>query len=150
MSLDVYLTTEDVRTSRSRSGIFIREDGQIKEISRLEWGMRHPGREPVTAQPDTESRTAYHANITHNLNEMAGEAGLYKAMWRPDEHGYTTAKQILPILKHGLAVLELTPSRFEKFNPKNGWGSYEVLVEFVREYIAACEEFPEAEIRVSR
>ena len=27
--------------------------------------------------------TVYCANITHNLNVMAGKAGIYEALWRP-------------------------------------------------------------------
>ena len=27
----------------------------------------------------------FSANITHNLGKMADEAGIYKALWRPDE-----------------------------------------------------------------
>ena len=36
------------------------------------------------------------------------------------------------------------------FDAANGWGSYEHLIEFVSNYLAACEENPEAEIEVSR
>ena len=94
--------------------------------------------------------TVYRDNITHNLGKMAGEAGVYEALWRPDEHEYETAKQIIPILKAGLALLQGDQARFEAFNPENGWGDYDGLVEFVADYLAACEEFPEATIYVSR
>lgn len=33
----------------------------------------------------------YDANITHNLNRMADEAGIYEHVWRPEEIGVTTA-----------------------------------------------------------
>lgn len=42
------------------------------------------------------------------------------------------------------------PERFKKFNPENKWGSYESLVDFVRKYISACEENPNASVSVSR
>lgn len=90
------------------------------------------------------------ANITHNLTAMASEAGLYEAMWRPDEHGITTAAQLIAPLEQGLALLESDPARFEAFNPKNGWGSYAGLVRFVRAYLAACREYPEAEVYANR
>lgn len=33
----------------------------------------------------TEERTVFSANITHNLGEMADKAGIYKALWRPED-----------------------------------------------------------------
>ncbi len=33
----------------------------------------------------------YISNVTHNLNKMAGEAGIYEALWRPEEIGITHA-----------------------------------------------------------
>ena len=46
--------------------------------------------------------TVYDANITHNLGKIAKEAGIYQALWRPDECGITTADQLVPILGPGL------------------------------------------------
>ena len=40
--------------------------------------------------------------------------------------------------------------KYEKFNPKNGWGSYEGLVNFVDNYLNACYEYPSAEVKISR
>jgi hypothetical protein len=92
----------------------------------------------------------YSDNITHNLNKMAAEAGIYEALWRPDEHGYTHARDIIPILEEGLAKLCANPEHYEKFNPENGWGSYVGLKVFVREYLEACRANPDAEVEVSR
>jgi hypothetical protein len=89
-------------------------------------------------------------NITHNLNTMAMEAGIYQYLWRPDEIGITKAGQLIPLLTVGLGVLERDPAHFKKFNPENGWGTYENLVEFVRSYLEACKENPDAEIYISR
>ena len=93
--------------------------------------------------------TVFDTNITHNLGKMAEEAGVYDALWRPEEHDYTKARQIIPILKAGLKLLEEDPVRFEKFNSPNGWGMYEHFVPFVKEVRMACEEYPDADIRVS-
>jgi hypothetical protein len=89
-------------------------------------------------------------NITHNLNTMAMEAGIYQYLWRPEEIGITKAGQLIPLLTVGLGVLERDPEHFKKFNPENGWGTYEGLVEFVRSYLEACKENPDAEIYISR
>ena len=93
--------------------------------------------------------TVFDKNITHNLGEMAEKAGIYDALWRPNEHGYTKAEQIIPILRKGLDLLEQKPEYFKKFNASNGWGMYEHFVPFVKSVLAACEEYPDADIRVS-
>jgi hypothetical protein len=92
----------------------------------------------------------YSRNITHNLCKMAKEAGLYQCLWRPEEGGFEFARDIIPILREGLAKLEDNPGYYIQFNPENGWGSYESLVEFVRETLKECVENPNARIQVSR
>lgn len=92
----------------------------------------------------------YWRNITHNLNRMAKEAGIYKHLWRPDEIGVTKAAQLIGPLADGLALLTSDPERFKVFNPPNKWGDYEGLVEFVKEYLAACIANPDADVQVSR
>lgn len=92
----------------------------------------------------------YTDNITHNLNTMAGEAGIYEHLWRPDEIGITKAGELIEPLKVGLALLKSDPERFKAFNPKNGWGTYDGLVGFVVDYLAACEKDPDADIEISR
>lgn len=94
--------------------------------------------------------TVFDWNITHNLNSMAEDAGIYKHLWRPEEIAISKARQLIAPLTEGLALLESDPERFRKFNPKNGWGDYEGLVKFVRAYLEACTENPDAEISISR
>ncbi len=94
--------------------------------------------------------TIYEMNITHNLVKMADDAGIYKYLWRPEEIGITKAEQLINPLREGLSMLLSDPERFKKFNPENKWGSYESLVDFVRKYISACEENPNASVSVSR
>lgn len=98
----------------------------------------------------TEREEFYSANITHNLGEMAEEAGIYKHLWRPEEIGITTAAQLIAPLHEGLALLKSDPDRFEKHNAPNGWGTYKHFVPFVEEYLAACANNPEAYVNVSR
>jgi hypothetical protein len=92
----------------------------------------------------------YEANITHNLNTMAQEAGLYQALWRPDEISVKKAGELVSILRSGLDDLKVNPERFKKHNPENGWGDYDGLVRFVTNYLAACEQYPDAIVQVSR
>ena len=152
MSLDVYLEMEDTAILHTEPRIFIREDGSPKEITREEWDHRFPGREPVTlpAGVEDDNGVVYTANITHNLNRMAKEAGVYEHLWRPDEIGVTIASELIAPLTEGLVILRSDPERFKKLNPPNGWGTYEGLIEFVVGYLQACQQYPEAKVSVCR
>lgn len=153
MSLNVYLTSG--ANTKSGSGIFVRENGQMKEISRAEWDERFPGREPIIANPiianqDEGGDEVYSANITHNLNRMASEAGIYEFLWQPDRVNISKANQLVTPLRKGLILLKSDPWRFKRFDSPNGWGTYEGLIIFVQNYLKACEQYPEAVVSVWR
>lgn len=98
----------------------------------------------------TQPTRIFGSNITHNLNVMAKEAGLYEVLWRPDECGLIKAGELVPYLQDGLERLNADPDFYRQFNPENGWGSYETLVRFVEGYLWACQENPDADVEVSR
>jgi hypothetical protein len=147
MSLTVYLSGDSA--SREKSRIFIREGGTTKEITEEEWNALRPGEPPMTLDGYFDDEI-YSANITHNLNKMADAAGIYQALWRPEEIGVTKAIQLIVPLSQGLAVLLGDRARFEEFNPPNGWGSYDALITFVKGYLSACVEYSDSEVSVSR
>ena len=89
-------------------------------------------------------------NITHNLADMAYEAGIYEALWRPEETGIEYAHQLIRPLTKGRLALIADPEHFRRFNSENGWGTYEGLLEFVEKYLEACIENPDAEVRAYR
>jgi hypothetical protein len=120
-------------------------------------------------QNETNEDSVFWANITHNLTEMADEAGVYEALWRPYrlKNGYVKtdnyeeelrfedsqvvlALEIINPLREGLHKLKIDASEYEKFNPENGWGSRVGLVEFIEKYLNACYENQDAVIKVSR
>lgn len=150
MSLDVYLTMPGHYSEPRPGRIYVRENGQNREITRDEWEQRHPGTEPYVSARHETSENVFAWNITHNLGKMAGAAGLYKAMWRPEEIGVTHAAQLIPLLEAGLVKLEANPEAMKVHNPSNGWGDYDGLLEFTRAYLEACRAYPHAEIYVSR
>lgn len=104
----------------------------------------------------TKPVSIYENNITHNLTKMADSVllsngkSLYEILWRPEENGYTKACDILLLLHEGMIELTSFPERYKPYNPENGWGSYDNLVEFVSSYYIACLKNPEAELGVSR
>lgn len=114
-------------------------------LTRTKWVSYEEGK---PGEPEQES--VYSANITHNLGVMAKEAGIYKALWRPEEIGKTKAKEIIDILEAGLADLKARPEHFKTFNAENGWGTYGDFIVFVDAYLDACKENPEATIEADR
>ena len=152
MSLDVYLITDIPQIKKASSGIFIRENGETKEITIEEWNKLHPNTEPIVFKEDVELETpiVFHGNITHNLNHMANQAGIYNELWQPDEININTAKELIEPLREGLHKLKSNPNKYKQFNPANGWGSYEGLVKFIDNYLNACYQYPNATIQVSR
>lgn len=149
MSLDVYLNLKGASKVEG-DYIFVRENGGITKLTRAEWDARYPDREPVEVYASDDEGEVYHANITHNLNAMEREAGLYQYLWRPEEVGITHARQLIEPLRTGLKLMEGDPERFRALNPPNGWGSYEGLMGFVEDYVLACERYPDAEVSISR
>lgn len=97
---------------------------------------------------EPKEEEVFSANITHNLNKMAMEAGIYEACWRPDEIGATKAKDIVDVLDKGFKDLLSRPEHFKQFDSPNGWGTYDDFLPWVANYLEACKEYPEAEIGV--
>jgi hypothetical protein len=124
--------------------------------------------EGVTLEPRREE--VYSANITHNLNKMADEAGIYNALWRPyqlkpeynipeddlqaeykfEEDNPVRAYEIIDIIEKGLEDMKARPKHYEKFNSSNGWGMYHNFIPWIEEYLKALKEFPEAQVVCDR
>jgi hypothetical protein len=147
MSLDVYLYSLESVVNVS-TGIFVRENGNTRELTMEEVRHRYP--DHVVQEQVFETNLVFQANITHNLNKMAIAAGIYEYLWRPEEINITTAKELIDPLREGLHDLKMNPDKYKEYNPENGWGTYEGLVNFVSKYLNACYDFPEATIEVCR
>lgn len=104
----------------------------------------------------------YYLGITHNLGEMASQCGLYNPLWRPyrlynikddsdeAESFRAEAGELLDAIEWGLKELKSNPQKYKSYNPSNGWGSYEGLVEFTEKYICMIKKFPDSLVEVSR
>ena len=121
----------------------------------------------------------FSANITHNLGRMAAQVpGLYEALWRGQwlsdllalsvaedadaaqrfADGDTIRAAIAPTpaqlliepLRAGLTALKADPARYRTFDAENGWGLYDNFVPWIERYLAACEEHPDAIVKISR
>ena len=89
-------------------------------------------------------------NITHNLTDMAEAAGIYKALWRPEELDIDTAEDLIPLLELGLHTLKESPDHYKTFDAPNGWGIYTHFVPFVEAFLTACKQHPKSTISISR
>jgi hypothetical protein len=99
---------------------------------------------------DPQGNTLFEYNITHNLTTMAKHADLYMPLWRPEEIDIFTTDQMLRPLFLGYKKLKDDPIYFRQFNPVNGWGTYDGLLTFCREYLRACIVLPDSKISVWR
>jgi hypothetical protein len=77
---------------------------------------------------------------------MASAAGIYEAMWRPGER---TAGDFIDRLENGIALLIDNPRTYRGFDPENGWGTYEDLLDFAHSFLDACIRHPKAKVRAS-
>ena len=97
-----------------------------------------------------DGEEVYWANITHNLNQMADKAGIYEALWHPENIiGVKKAIDIIPIVEAGLHKLVSQPSYFKQFDAPNGWGTYKDFVPWVIDYLEALKNHPEADVYTS-
>lgn len=92
----------------------------------------------------------FSANVTHNLASMAEQAGLYGPVWRPEKQGLTHARDLIPHLERGITQMELAPDRFRAYSSPNGYGTYDGFLSWLRRYLGACRQHPDARVEVDR
>ena len=148
MSLDIYLSVIEPVIKRG-TGVFIRESGKNIELTVEQVRERFPDSDLIVEQ-EFETNEVFGYNITHNLGPMAKAAGIYMELWRPEELGITKAAQLIEPLREGLHRLKVEPNKYKEFNPDNGWGDYEGLVNCVSSYLDACYDYPDADVKASR
>lgn len=100
---------------------------------------------------DENGREVFEANITHNLTTMADKAGVYTALWRPEDlKDVRVAKDLIPYLVKGLQELADNYDTYQQYNPVNGWGNYANLISLIARYHIACIRFPDATIHICK
>ena len=99
---------------------------------------------------ETKPVEVHSQNITHNLGAMAEEAGLYYPLWRPEEIGITKASELIPYLESGIRAMEKDPEKFKIHNAKNGWGSYDRFLPWLKKLLTACYEHPDSSVEACR
>lgn len=91
-------------------------------------------------------------NVTHNLAPMADKAGLYRPLWRPEENypQPVLASDVYPAIVAGFNNLVTDPENYKDLNPKNGWGDYNILVDFTANVLSALRQYPLAVVEACR
>lgn len=148
MSLDIYIISPEPIKKKS-TGIFARIDGATRELTREEALKMFPKAEPwQITEEEVETNEFWHGNITHNLAKMADQIcncdesySLCELLWRDEPISEGTYTYITSLVDC-LGELTKDPEFFKQFNPSNGWGTYEQLVEFVRSFIHALIDMP--------
>ena len=85
-------------------------------------------------------------NITHNLAEMARHVdvdygiSLYDTLWRANECCGGNLDALRPLWRKGLDYLSDNYSIMKRYNPPNGFGDVDTLIEFVRLVIINSEK----------
>lgn len=70
-------------------------------------------------------------NITHNLGQMAEEAGIYGILWHPEENNVNRVGDMIAPLENGIHQMKADPSRFKAFDASNGWGNIRSVLTLV-------------------
>jgi hypothetical protein len=95
------------------------------------------------------SDEVFHANITHNVNTIASEAGIYNHLWHPERKGVEVASDLIRPLEAGIRKMRDNPARFERLNSPNGWGTYKRFLPWLEKLLSACYRFKDADVSVS-
>ena len=88
----------------------------------------------------------YSSNITHNMVPMANAVGIYGPLWRPHACEIKQASQLIKPLTEAIALLKEDPEKYKKYNPENGWGSYDSFLKFLINLLDACIDDPTADV----
>ena len=145
MSLDITIISPEPIKKKS-TGIYARIDGQTRELTKEEAIKHFPDVDSDSIiEKEIETNEFWHGNITHNLYEMARQCYgrdfyLNDLLWR-DEMPDDIIEYISNLIAC-LFELDINPKKYEQYNPSNGWGTYEQLVEFVRSFICALIDMP--------
>jgi hypothetical protein len=98
----------------------------------IDTGGKYPARVSETYSPTYNLGPMFQLALGLGLRELTGASALVA----------------LPILRNAIAAMESGPERFKALNPPNGWGNYEVALEFLKLFLADCEQHPKATVHI--
>jgi len=97
-----------------------------------------------------EATEVYTGKIENILTGIAIESSLYDPIWDPSSLGAVQASDLIEHLQKGIDILIKERKYFSYLEPRSKKGTSEDLLQFAKEYLAACKDFPVAKIEVKR
>lgn len=85
----------------------------------------------------------YSAQIPGDLRHLAQSVGVYRAVWMPQQISASRASHLIGPLRDGLIKLQSSPDFYAAEEARE-------LARFLAEYLAACEQNPDADVRVTQ
>ncbi len=140
MSLDIYLTVPREKSRAEQAIDLLRANGFDEFADELY--ARH--------SEDCGPNRVSSLSIPSALWRMAEQGGFYGYVWRPEQMRVTKSSQMAVHLRRAIAWMESHRGDAPVFSGMGGPGGHARLLQSLREYLAACEEFPDADIEVSR
>lgn len=92
---------------------------------------------------NVEHDTVFQADLTHNLRPMALACGIREILWA--SYG-DSVSEIIDTLNDGIHSLKKYPITYQRLNPANGWGSYDVLLEVAENLLEKCYQYQTAKL----
>lgn len=139
MGLDLTIKTKN-KILHSGTGVFIRENGMNRELKTLDEVKQYFPNSDLSHIEEYEyyDDELFNMNITHNLFKMAENVvvkdgiNLCLLLWKPKSIGFEFVDdKYIKYINDSLKILLSDKDRLEKYNPENGWGNYDVLLNFV-------------------
>ena len=149
MSLDISIKA-NIPVVKNGTGIFIRENGKTKELTIEEANANGF----YVNDNQYVSEYAWTGNITHNLGKMASNVTpdgkpytLYSLLWGGK---YKSCRDLISKLHACILYMLMNKEELKKYNPPNGWGTYEQLLEFTKEFQMACIDNKDCKIEIDK
>ena len=149
MSLDISIKANEP-VVKNGTGIFVRENGKTKELTAEE--AKERGWESISR--DFVCEYAWTGNITHNLGKMALNVTpdgkpytLYSLLWGGK---YKSCRDLIGKLHECILYMLMNKEELKKYNPENGWGTYDQLLEFTKEFQMACIDNQDCKIEIDK
>ena len=135
MSLDIILKIKrEEPTDADRAIALLNEHGMTKFTDEIE------------ARHECGDVRVYEGSISSFFTEMAGAAGVYRQVWRPEELGIEKASQLIEPLRAGIYRMEDSQKKFRSLNGTEKWETSDRFRQFLSEYLRACEQHPDADV----
>lgn len=100
-----------------------------------------------SGNPEIVTIDVYESNITHNLGKMAVQLDIYNLLWYPVN---LRARDLVFPLLRSIEELNDRKEYYNEFNASNGWGTREQFLEWLKELLKNCQQYPNAIFSSSR